>query len=36
MAHLRFGIKTAQHHAEYTDMLRVWKEADQIEVLEHA
>jgi F420-dependent oxidoreductase-like protein len=36
MAHLRFGVKTAQHHSEYSDMLRVWKEADAIESLEHA
>jgi F420-dependent oxidoreductase-like protein len=36
MANLRFGVKTAQHHAEYADILRVWKEADTIEVFEHA
>lgn len=36
MSHLRFGVKTAQHHVEYADMLRVWKEADGIEALEHA
>lgn len=36
MAHLRFGIKTAQHHAEYADILRVWKEADSIDTFEHA
>lgn len=36
MADLSFGIKTAQHHAEYADIVRVWKEADKIDVLEHA
>jgi F420-dependent oxidoreductase-like protein len=36
MANLRFGVKTAQHHASYEDMLRVWNEADGIEVFDHA
>ena len=36
MADLRFGVKTAQNHASYSDMLRVWKEADGIDVFEHA
>lgn len=36
MAPLRFGIKTAQHHATYSDMLEVWKEADALPVFEHA
>jgi F420-dependent oxidoreductase-like protein len=36
VAKLSFGVKTAQHHAEYPDMLRVFQEADEIEVFEHA
>jgi len=33
---LSFGIKTSQQGASYADILRVWREADQIPVLEHA
>lgn len=33
---LRFGIKTAQQHTTYEDILRVWQEADGIPVIEHA
>jgi F420-dependent oxidoreductase-like protein len=32
----RFAIKTAQHHAEWSDVLAVWKEADQIALFESA
>ncbi len=34
--HLRFGIKTAPQHTTYEDMLRVWQEADELPVIEHA
>ncbi len=34
--HLRFGIKTAPQNTTYEDMLRVWQEADEIPVIEHA
>jgi F420-dependent oxidoreductase-like protein len=33
---LSFGIKTAPQNTTYEDMLRVWQEADQIPVIEHA
>jgi F420-dependent oxidoreductase-like protein len=33
---LSFGIKTSPQFAEYDDMKRVWLEADQIPVIEHA
>lgn len=33
---LRFGIKTAPQYTTYEDMLRVWLEADEIPVIEHA
>lgn len=33
---LRFGIKTAPQNTTYEDMLRVWQEADEIPVIEHA
>jgi F420-dependent oxidoreductase-like protein len=33
---LSFGIKTAPQNTTYEDMLRVWLEADQIPVIEHA
>jgi F420-dependent oxidoreductase-like protein len=33
---LSFGIKTAPQHTTYEDMLRVWLEADQLPVIEHA
>ncbi|HZR40881.1 MAG TPA: LLM class F420-dependent oxidoreductase [Ktedonobacteraceae bacterium] len=33
---LRFGIKTAPQNTTYEDMLRVWQEADDIPVIEHA
>jgi F420-dependent oxidoreductase-like protein len=36
MAGLRFGIKTAPQHTNYTDMLAVWQAADAVEVFEHA
>lgn len=31
-----FGVKTAPQHTTYEDMLRVWREADAIPVIEHA
>jgi F420-dependent oxidoreductase-like protein len=33
---LRFGIKTAQQGTTYEDILRVWREADEIPIIEHA
>lgn len=33
---LSFGIKTAPQNTTYEDMLRVWQEADQLPVIEHA
>ena len=33
---LSFGIKTAPQFTTYEDMLRVWREADSISMLEHA
>jgi F420-dependent oxidoreductase-like protein len=33
---LRFGIKTAQQFTSYDDILRVWLEADNIPIIEHA
>jgi F420-dependent oxidoreductase-like protein len=33
---LSFGIKTAPQNTTYEDMLRVWREADAIPVIEHA
>jgi len=33
---LRFGIKTAQQHTTYEEMLRVWREADALPIFEHA
>ncbi len=33
---LRFGIKTAPQNTTYQDMLRVWLEADEVPVIEHA
>jgi F420-dependent oxidoreductase-like protein len=33
---LSFGIKTAPQNTTYEEMLRVWLEADQIPVIEHA
>lgn len=33
---LRFGIKTAQQFTSYDDMLRVWLEAENIAIIEHA
>jgi F420-dependent oxidoreductase-like protein len=35
MRPLRFGFKTAQHQSTWEDILAVWKEADEIPVLEH-
>ena len=32
---LRFGFKTSQQHTTYEDILAVWQEAEQIEILEH-
>jgi alkanesulfonate monooxygenase SsuD/methylene tetrahydromethanopterin reductase-like flavin-dependent oxidoreductase (luciferase family) len=31
-----FGIMTAPQHVEYADLERVWREADQVELVEHA
>jgi len=31
-----FGIKTAPMHVSYDDILRVWREADSLPVIEHA
>lgn len=33
---LSFGIKTSPQHTTYEEMLTVWKQADQIEAIEHA
>ncbi|UED82999.1 LLM class flavin-dependent oxidoreductase [Streptomyces profundus] len=33
---LSFGIKTTPAHVTYADLLRVWREADEIEHIEHA
>ena len=33
---LRFGIKTVQQFTSYDDLLRVWLEADNIPIIEHA
>lgn len=33
---IRFGIKTAPQHTAYADILRVWQEADEQPLLEHA
>ncbi|WP_062215624.1 LLM class flavin-dependent oxidoreductase [Streptomyces sp. NBRC 109706] len=33
---LSFGIKTTPAHVGYADLLRVWREADEIEHIEHA
>ncbi|HEV7961447.1 MAG TPA: LLM class flavin-dependent oxidoreductase [Actinoplanes sp.] len=33
---LSFGIKTAPMHVSYHDILRVWREADEIPQIEHA
>src|SRR6266480_7322936 len=33
---LRFGIKSAQQYTSYDDILRVWLEADNIPLIEHA
>ncbi|KAB8162631.1 LLM class flavin-dependent oxidoreductase [Streptomyces sp. 3MP-14] len=33
---LSFGIKTTPAHTDYADVLRVWREADGIERIEHA
>jgi F420-dependent oxidoreductase-like protein len=35
MRPLRFGFKTAQHQSTWEEILAVWKEADEIPVLEH-
>src|SRR5690606_22116671 len=31
-----FGIKTSPQHTTYEDILTVWKEADGIEIIDHA
>ena len=31
-----FGIMTAPQQVDYSDILRVWREADAIPVIEHA
>jgi alkanesulfonate monooxygenase SsuD/methylene tetrahydromethanopterin reductase-like flavin-dependent oxidoreductase (luciferase family) len=36
MPQLSFGIKTSQTGLEYADAQRVWREADELAVLEHA
>ena len=36
MGPLSFGIKTAQQHTTYEEMLAVWREADGIPAIEHA
>jgi F420-dependent oxidoreductase-like protein len=36
MPRLRFGIKTPPQHTTYESMLRVWSEADQLPIFEHA
>jgi F420-dependent oxidoreductase-like protein len=36
MPRLRFGIKTSPQHTTYEAMLRVWSEADQLPIFEHA
>jgi F420-dependent oxidoreductase-like protein len=36
MARLSFGIKTAQQHTTYEEMLAVWREAEGIPEIEHA
>jgi F420-dependent oxidoreductase-like protein len=36
MTALSFGIKTAQQHTTYEEMLTVWQEADAIPAIEHA
>lgn len=33
---LSFGVKTSQANIDYTDILRLWREADQVPVFEHA
>lgn len=33
---LHFGIKTAQQHTTYEELLRVWREADSLPIFEHA
>lgn len=33
---LRFGIKTAPQDTTYEAMLRVWQEADTVQIFEHA
>lgn len=35
-AKLTFGVKTAPQHTTYDDMLRVWREADELPELTHA
>ena len=35
-SHLSWGIKTAPQHTTYEDMLAVWREAEEIPVIEHA
>ena len=33
---LSFGIKTSQMGLSYPDILRVWRDADQVPLFEHA
>jgi hypothetical protein len=33
---LRFGIKTSPQFTTYEDVLRVWREADEVPWIEHA
>jgi alkanesulfonate monooxygenase SsuD/methylene tetrahydromethanopterin reductase-like flavin-dependent oxidoreductase (luciferase family) len=36
MPHVSFGIATAPQRVDYTDLLRVWREADTVPEIEHA
>jgi F420-dependent oxidoreductase-like protein len=36
MTKLSFGVKTSQQHTTYSDIVRVWKEADETPAFEHA
>jgi len=36
MAQPRFGIMTAPMQVAYEDVLRVWREADEVPAIEHA
>ena len=34
--HVSFGIKTSQANTTYAEILRIWREADEVEAFEHA